>query len=108
MHFDNKYDHYNIFSSYKDPQTDILMEEPHVTKMLAVDISHPDVKELMLAGYSEAQSISAIEECGTLNKAIKYLISQTDGSQKVSETEASNNAEDKSFQYGVERALIHV
>lgn len=73
-----------------------------MTKRLAVDISHPAVKELMMAGYNEAQSILAIEECGTLNEGIKYLISQTGGSQKVSETESSKSAEDRSFRYGVE------
>lgn len=76
--------------------------------MLAVDSSHPAVKELMLAGFTEAQSMSAIEECRTLKTAIQYLISQSGGSQMESENEASKKTADESFKYDVEHVVMYM
>ena len=62
----------------------------------AVDISHPAVKELMNAGYSEAESIRAIEKCEEPEKAVEYLISTHSG---ISPADASSiTAEENSSQ----------
>lgn len=76
--------------------------------MVAVDISHPEVKELVRAGYSPTESILAIEKCGTHEKGIDYLIAQSGGSQPVS-SDASGEAEnDTTIQYGVELMDIYI
>lgn len=63
----------------------------------AVDISHPVVQEVINAGFSEAESITAVEKCETPEDAIDYLIAmRTRDTEPVVRTEIDGKTEEQS------------
>ena len=73
-----------------------------ITKV-AVDSSHPSVQKLVNAGFSEAESITAIEKWETPEDAVGYLIAiraQNVTSESAIRNETNRDAEeDKTLQY---------
>lgn len=75
------------------------MEELHMITKEAVDISHPAVQELIGAGFSEEESITAIEKWGTPEDAADYLIAmrtQSASLQPVAKSETDGKREEGS------------
>ena len=88
----------------KEHQRSIPLEEPHMITKEAVDVSHPAVQELIDAGYSEEQSITAIEKWETPEVAVDYLIAtQTKNSDLEpvvrSEIDGETDEQSKTLQY---------
>ena len=75
------------------------MEELHMITREAVDISHPAVQELIDAGFSEEESITAIEKWGTPEDAAEYLTAmrtQSASLQPVAKIEIDGKKEEGS------------
>ena len=52
---------------------------------LPINRNHPVIQQLCSAGYTEEQSIDAVERCETLDRALKYLMSAELGDEKENE-----------------------
>ena len=64
---------------------------------MPVDRNHPVVQQLCSAGFSEEQSLEAVEKFETLERAMDYLMSQDEDEEGVFQTDAPARQDSTSF-----------
>ena len=65
-------------SSYTMPEGHLRIREVEAQPQLPIDRNHPVVQQLCSAGYSEEESIDAVEKFENIDPAMEYLMSRGD------------------------------